>query len=46
MAQVEVYAIVDVNSSLAIEVISGDWHGIYMVEGLPESRWPHAIMKR
>lgn len=42
---VEVFAVEGVDPSIAI-ITAGDWPGIYVVEGTPNSSWPDVLRAR
>jgi hypothetical protein len=40
---VTVYAVTNVPMSIALRTRGGEWEGIYVAEGVPQSEWPRAL---
>ena len=46
LGKVKVFAIKGVDPSLAVRTGDGEWRGVYVAEGTPESSWPPALQAR
>jgi hypothetical protein len=42
---VKVYAVHDVDTSIAVMTLDADWHAVYVAEGTPQSSWPQVLKK-
>jgi len=41
--EVTVFSVKGVSTSVALIAGQGDWHGIYVAEGVPRSEWPRVL---
>lgn len=44
--EVTVFSVQGVATSVALMAGQGDWHGIYVAEGVPRSDWPRVLRTR
>jgi hypothetical protein len=43
--EVTVYAVKNVPMSIALKTREGEWEGIYVAEGVPQSEWPRVLRR-